>query len=79
MEYPLREARGGCWRRWPSRKKLVNLVKELGDVDVEAEVALMRERGLVFHESERILSVVVPPPTPVQVPLARTELATSAA
>lgn len=44
-------------------------------VDVEAELAALFAHGLVFHEGERYLSLVVPPPTSVAVPLGRLELA----
>jgi ribosomal peptide maturation radical SAM protein 1 len=50
-------------------KKLVNLAKELPGVDVEAETAALVERGLVFHEGERYMSLIVGPPTPAAQPV----------
>jgi ribosomal peptide maturation radical SAM protein 1 len=58
-------------------KKLANLLKELPDVDVEAELETLRRHALVFQENERILGLVVPPPTPVA--LRHAELAAAAA
>ena len=55
-------------------KKLANLAKELPGVDVEAETAALMERGLVFHEGERYMSLIVTPPKTVAVPLARTRM-----
>jgi len=60
-------------------KKPANLARELGGVEVEAELARLAERGLVFHEGERYMSLVVPPPRPISVPLARTDFAAVAA
>jgi magnesium-protoporphyrin IX monomethyl ester (oxidative) cyclase len=60
-------------------KKVMNLVKELEGVDVEAEMKGLMDRGLVFHEGERYMSLVVPPPRPVTVPLGSTEFAAVAA
>jgi hypothetical protein len=37
------------------------------------------ERGLVFHEGERYLSLVVAPPEPFSVPLESLDLAAAAA
>lgn len=56
-------------------KKLVNVAKELEDVDVEAEVATLTQKGLIFHEGERYISLIVPPPRPFTVPVGRLELA----
>ncbi len=55
-------------------KKLVNLEKELEDVQVETELAWLLEHGLVFHEGERYLSLVVPPAKPAGVPVEELEL-----
>lgn len=79
VEYPIRDETRRLLDALAKPKKLVNLLDELKDVDVEAELAVLRERGLVFTENERILSLVVPPPTPVPVPRARPELAAAAA
>jgi ribosomal peptide maturation radical SAM protein 1 len=79
LEYPIRDQARRVLDALAKPKKLVNLVDELQDVDVEAELAVLHERGLVFQENERILSLVIPPPTPVAVPLGRTELAAAAA
>ena len=53
-------------------KKVVNLVKELPGLDVQAELERVRERRLVFQEGDRILSLIVPPPTPITVPVEAT-------
>jgi magnesium-protoporphyrin IX monomethyl ester (oxidative) cyclase len=42
-------------------KKVINLVKELPEVDVEAELATLKHLGLVFCEGDRILSLILQP------------------
>jgi ribosomal peptide maturation radical SAM protein 1 len=56
-------------------KKLANVAQELDGVRVEDELAELLERGLVFHEGERYLSLVPPPRAPVAIPITRTDLA----
>ena len=60
-------------------KKLANLAKELPGVDVEGEAARLTERGLLFHEGERYMSLIVPPPQPIAVSVERTDFAAAAA
>jgi hypothetical protein len=60
-------------------KKPANLAKELPDVDVDAVLGRLMERGLVFHEGERYLSLVVPPVRPFAISLPRTDFAAAAA
>lgn len=59
-------------------KKPANLARELDGVDVDAELAKLVERGLVFHEGERYMSLVVPPLRPISIPLDRTDFAAAA-
>lgn len=74
VEYPITEAARRLLSALGTPKKLATLEKELEGVQVEAELARLRERGLVFHEGERFLSLVVPPAKPVSVPLEALEL-----
>jgi magnesium-protoporphyrin IX monomethyl ester (oxidative) cyclase len=67
VEYPIAEAPRLLLAALGTPKKLAQLQKELDGVRVEAELAWLRERGLVFHEGERFLSLVVPPAKPVSV------------
>lgn len=62
-------------------KKVAGVAKEVEEagVDVEAELAWLRERGLIFHEGERYLSLLVAPPRPIAIPLVRTEFAAAVA
>jgi ribosomal peptide maturation radical SAM protein 1 len=64
-EYELGEGARRLLQALEQPKKLVNLLKELPDVDVEAELETLRGHALVFQENERILGLIVPPPTPV--------------
>ncbi|HEX8904259.1 MAG TPA: RiPP maturation radical SAM C-methyltransferase [Longimicrobiaceae bacterium] len=78
-EHPLTEAAKKVLDGLATAKKLPNLAKELPGIDVEGEVARLMQKGLLFHEGERYMSLVVPPPRPISIPVARTEFATAAA
>jgi hypothetical protein len=58
-------------------KKPANLARE--GVDVDAEIAELMERGLIFHEGERCMRLIVPPARPFAIPLTRTDFAAVAA
>lgn len=75
-EYELGDGARRLLQALEEPKKLVNLVKELPDVDVEAELETLRGHALVFQENERILGLIVPPPTPAA--LRRADLAVAA-
>lgn len=60
-------------------KKAANLARELEGVDVDAEIAGLMELGLVFHEGERYMSLIVPPARPFAIPLTRTDFVAVAA
>jgi ribosomal peptide maturation radical SAM protein 1 len=52
-------------------KKLSALTTELHDLDVAAELEILRARKLIFHESERFMSLVVSPRAALSVPVAQ--------
>jgi magnesium-protoporphyrin IX monomethyl ester (oxidative) cyclase len=79
VEHPLDEGSRRVLEALATAKKPAALLKEVEGVDVEAELARLMKRGLVFHEGERYMSLVVPPPRPVSIPLARGGLAATAA
>jgi ribosomal peptide maturation radical SAM protein 1 len=79
LEHPLTADAKRVLDALATPKKLQNVGKELPDVDVEAEVAGLMRQGLVFHEGERYLSLLVPPPRPITVPVTRTDFAAAAA
>jgi magnesium-protoporphyrin IX monomethyl ester (oxidative) cyclase len=60
-------------------KKLPNLAKELPGVDVDGAAARLLERALIFHEGERYMSLIVPPPRPITVPLETADFTAAAA
>lgn len=60
-------------------KKIVNLVKELPGVEVEAEMERLRERALVFHEGDRWLSLILTPPGGADAPRASADRALATA
>jgi ribosomal peptide maturation radical SAM protein 1 len=80
-EYPIAEETRRVLEGLATAKKLANLAKEPGmeGVDVEAEVAELMGRGLLIHEGERYMSLVVPPPRPISIPVVRADLAAAAA
>ena len=78
-EYPLGDGARRLLEALATPKKVVNLAKELPGVDVEAELEGLRARRLVFQENDRILSLIVPPRTPITVPLGSTDFAAAAA
>jgi magnesium-protoporphyrin IX monomethyl ester (oxidative) cyclase len=79
VEYPLSDGGRRLLEALSTAKKLPNVAKELEGVDVEAELAKLMDRGLVFHEGERYMSLIIPPPRPITVPVATTEFAVAAA
>jgi magnesium-protoporphyrin IX monomethyl ester (oxidative) cyclase len=60
-------------------KKVAAVEKEVPGVDAPAVLSALMERGLVFHEGERYLSLVVQPPRPVSIPLPHAGLVAQAA
>jgi magnesium-protoporphyrin IX monomethyl ester (oxidative) cyclase len=74
VEYPIRHEARRLLDALATPKKVVNLIKELPGVDVEAELVKVIERGLVFHEGERYLSLIVAPPRPISIPMTDTGL-----
>ncbi len=79
VQYPLGDAARRVLEVLATAKTLPSLAKELGDVDVEAEVAGLMERGLVFHEGKRYMSLIMPPPRPLDATVERGDLALAAA
>ncbi|HEX6371126.1 MAG TPA: RiPP maturation radical SAM C-methyltransferase [Longimicrobium sp.] len=79
LEHPLTDDARRVLEGLATAKKPANLAKELEGVDVDAEIAWLMERGLLFHENERYMSLIITPPRPVSVPLTRTEFAAAAA
>jgi magnesium-protoporphyrin IX monomethyl ester (oxidative) cyclase len=81
-EYPLGPDTRRVLDTLSTPRKVAAIEKEVGGegVDVEAELARLRERGLIFHEGERYQSLVVPPPSrSIAVPLVRTDFAAAIA
>lgn len=79
VEHPLTPEARRLLGALATPKKIVNLVRELDGVDVEAEMAGLMERGLVFHEGERYLALIVAPPRPIAIALPTTDFAAVAA
>lgn len=79
VEYPIDATARQVLEGLTTAKKLANLARELPGVDVEAQVKTLMERGLVFHEGERYMSLIMPPARPITVPLDTTEFALAAA
>ncbi|MET0399228.1 MAG: RiPP maturation radical SAM C-methyltransferase [Longimicrobiaceae bacterium] len=77
-EYPVSDACRRVLEALGTAKKPANLARELDGVDVDAELAKLVERGLVFHEGERYMSLVVPPLRPVSISLDRADFAPAA-
>jgi hypothetical protein len=78
VEYPIPEAAHRVLGALGTAKNAGQLEKELECVRVEEELAWLRERGLVFHEGKRYLSLVVPPARPISVPVGELQLAATA-
>lgn len=78
-EYPISDAARQVLEGLQTAKKPANLARELEGVDVDAEIAGLVERGLIFHENERYMSLVMPPARPFTVPITRTDFAAVAA
>jgi ribosomal peptide maturation radical SAM protein 1 len=79
VEYPLSEDARRVLDGLATAKKPANLAKELPAVDVDGEIARLLERGLIFHEGGRYMSLIVPPARPIAIPLSRTDFAAVAA
>jgi ribosomal peptide maturation radical SAM protein 1 len=78
-EYALSESAKQVLDAFATAKKPANVARELPGVDVDAEVAGLMERGLLFHENERYMSLIIPPPRPVSIPVHDAELMAVAA
>ncbi|HEV2147025.1 MAG TPA: RiPP maturation radical SAM C-methyltransferase [Longimicrobiaceae bacterium] len=59
-------------------KKLSALTTELEDLDVAAELEILRARELIFHEGERFMSLVVSPRVGLSGPVAQIDRAVAA-
>lgn len=79
VEHRLEEGSRRVLEALATARKPAALAREVEGVDVEAELARLMERGLVFHEGERYMSLVVAPPRPVSIPLAQGGLAATVA
>ncbi|HYH79785.1 MAG TPA: RiPP maturation radical SAM C-methyltransferase, partial [Longimicrobium sp.] len=78
-EYPISDDARRVLDGLATAKKPANLAKELDDVDVDAEIAGLATRGLIFHEGERWMSLIVPPVRPISMPVALPDFAEAAA
>jgi ribosomal peptide maturation radical SAM protein 1 len=78
-EYPLTDDEHRVLEGLAAARKPANLAKEFPHVDVDAVLGRLLERGLIFHEGERYMSLIVPPVRPLAIPLPRTDLAAAAA
>lgn len=79
VEYPVTEAARRVLLALETAKKPATLQAELPDVDVAAELGELTERGLLFHEGERCLALVVRPPRPAGSLTSRTRYVAAAA
>jgi ribosomal peptide maturation radical SAM protein 1 len=79
VQYPLEDDARQVLEGLATAKKLANLARELPGVDVETHVRALMERGLVFHEGERYMSLIVPPAKPISVPVETEDFALAAA
>ncbi|HSU12931.1 RiPP maturation radical SAM C-methyltransferase [Longimicrobium sp.] len=79
VEYAIPASTRRVLDAFATAKKPVNVARELPGVNVDAEIATLVERGLLFHENERYISLVVAPVQPVSIPLVRTDFALAAA
>ena len=79
VEYPIAGSTHRVLEALATAKKPANVARELEGVDVDAEIATLLQRGLVFHENERYISLVVPPVNPVSIPVERTDFVKAAA
>jgi hypothetical protein len=77
-EYAISEPGRALLESLGTPKKLPKLFQEFPEVDVEAEIGKLRERGLIFQENDRLLSLLVMPPTPAFVSEHHAELVTGA-
>lgn len=78
-EYAISDAARRVLEGLATAKKPANLAKELEGVDVDAQIAALMERGLIFHENERYMSLLVQPARPIAIPLTRTDFAAQVA
>ena len=79
LEYPVRHESIRLLDALATPKKLAALEKELDGVEVAAELDGLLELGLVFHEGERYMSLVVSPRVSFAVPLGADTLAAAVA
>jgi len=78
LEYPVTDDARRVLEALSTPRKLAGLAAELPEVNVAAEVAALTGRGLLFHEGERCMSLVVRAPRPASVRLPRALLAPAA-
>jgi ribosomal peptide maturation radical SAM protein 1 len=79
VEHRLDDGARRVLEAFATAKKAANVAAELQGVDVEAEIARLTGLGLLFHEGERYMSLIVDPPRPVSIPLVRTDFAPAVA
>jgi ribosomal peptide maturation radical SAM protein 1 len=79
VEYPICDESRRVLEALGTAKKVQALQKEVPGVDVGAELAKLMERGLVFHEGERYMSLIIPSPRPAAIPLEHATLAAAVA
>jgi magnesium-protoporphyrin IX monomethyl ester (oxidative) cyclase len=72
VEYPIRQESCRLLGALGTAKKVPALLKEMEGLEVEPELQGLIELGLVFHEGDRYMSLLVPPKTPITVPFTRT-------
>jgi ribosomal peptide maturation radical SAM protein 1 len=78
LEYPVDAEGRQVLEALSTAKKVGALQKELPGTDVEGQLAALMERGLVFHEGERYLSLIVAPPEPFSILMEALDLAAAA-
>ena len=79
VEYPIGDDARRVLESLATAKKPAAVVKECPGADVEAELEWLTARGLVFHENERYMSLILAPPPPVGIPLERADFAVALA
>jgi ribosomal peptide maturation radical SAM protein 1 len=79
LEHRLTDAARRVLLALATPKTAPSLEKEVEGANVEAELAWLMERGLVFHEGKRYMSLLVPPPRPLSEGVGTPELTAAAA
>lgn len=72
LEYDVRPESRRLLEALTTPKKPSALEKELDGIDLEAELDVLRGHNLILQENDRVMSVIVPPRTPISVPLVDT-------